>query len=236
MTEKNWVSNSFIFLNYLDSWLSELPEIPLDSVIAIPENTAVFSVDVTNGFCTEGPLASPRVNSIIEPVIDILERSWDSGVRNMLLIQDSHEPDAVEFAEFPPHCIRGSEEAEPVAQIKALPFFKEIPIVEKNSIAAELNTGLPEWMTHHPEVNTFIVVGDCTDICTYQLAMHLKIEANANQLKRRVIVPVNAVDTYDMPVDTAAEIGALPHDGDLLHAVFLYHMNLNGIEIVNKLT
>jgi hypothetical protein len=40
------------------------------------------------------------------------------------------------------------------------------------------------------------------------------------------------VDTYDMAVDIAKSIGAIPHDGDLLHAIFLYHMALNGVEVV----
>ena len=44
------------------------------------------------------------------------------------------------------------------------------------------------------------------------------------------------VDTYDLPVETALKAGALPHDAELLHAVFLYHMNLNGVEIYSRLT
>ena len=53
--------------------------------------------------------------------------------------------------------------------------------------------------------------------------------------QRRVIVPADCVDTYDMPVETAAEIGAMPHDAELLHAIFLYHMALNGIVIVKTI-
>ena len=52
-------------------------------------------------------------------------------------------------------------------------------------------------------------------------------DANARQLRRRVIVPADCVDTYDRGVAVAAEQGGLPHDADLLHAVFLYHMALN---------
>ncbi|MBN1265767.1 MAG: cysteine hydrolase [Anaerolineales bacterium] len=236
MQEINWIKNSLPFLNYLHCWLAELPELPLESVITSPGTTAVLSVDVIKGFCVTGPLASPRVNRIVEPVVDILQRCWDHGEHNLLLIQDAHEPDAVEFGQFPPHCIRGTEEAESVAQIQALPFYEDLPVFEKNSIQSGLNTGLPRWLREHPEMETFIVVGDCTDLCTYQLAMHLKLEANANQTQRRVVVPANAVDTYDMPVETALEAGALPHDADLLHAIFLYHMNLNGIEVVSRLT
>ena len=62
--------------------------------------------------------------------------------------------------------------------------------------------------------------------------MHLKLRANAQNQKSRVILPADCVDTYDLPVEVARQIGAVPHDGDLLHYVFLYHMLLNGIEVV----
>ncbi len=236
MLKENWIENSLPFLQYLDTWLAELPEIPLESVITSPETTAVLSVDVIKGFCSIGPLSSPRVNNIVEPVVDILQRSHDLGVRKMALTQDAHEPDAVEFGQFPPHCVRGTEEAETMEKISALSFYKDIPVFEKNSIHSGLNYGFSRWFNDHPEVETFIVLGDCTDLCTYQLAMHVRLHANENQLQRRVIVPVNAVDTYDLPVEPALEAGALPHDAELLHAVFLYHMNLNGIEIYSRLT
>jgi hypothetical protein len=67
--------------------------------------------------------------------------------------------------------------------------------------------------------------------------MHLRLRANVMGLRdARVIVPANCVQTYDMPVETAAQFGILPHDGDLLHSVFLYHMALNGVEVVRRLT
>ena len=120
-------------------------------------------------------------------------------------------------------------------EISALPFFDQITVIEKNSIDSGLDTGLDAWLAKHPQVKTCIVVGDCTDLCTYQLAMHLRLDANARQLERRVIVPINAVDTYDTPMAVANELGIFPHPGDLLHATFFYHMAVNGIEIVKNI-
>ena len=90
-------------------------------------------------------------------------------------------------------------------------------------------------MVEHPKVSDYLVVGDCTDLCVYQLAMHLRLDANARQKNRRVIIPAECVDTYDMSVSTAAKLGAMPHDAELLHAIFLYHMALNGIVIVKSI-
>ena len=117
-------------------------------------------------------------------------------------------------------------------ELKALPFYADLPIFTKNSISPVLNTGLEAWLSAHPQITTFIAVGDCTDLCTYQLAMYLRLRANANQLDQRVIVPVNCTQTFDTPIAVAKEIGALPHDADLLHWIFLYSMRLNGIEVV----
>ncbi len=105
----------------------------------------------------------------------------------------------------------------------------------KNSINAFYGTHLGEWLDGHRNMSTAVVVGNCTDLCVHQLAMHLKLYANAYDLKMRVIVPENAVQTYDMPVEAASAVGALPHDGDVMHLLFLYHMRLNGVEVVREI-
>ena len=223
------------FLNYLEDWLKNLAPMAMDDAVMDAERTAIISVDVIQGFCYEGSLSSPRVASIVQPIARLFENAWEHGVRSIVLAQDTHEPEAVEFGQWPVHCVRGTSESETVGEFKTLPFYDRMVTIEKNSIAAGLNTGLVDWLEDHPEVDNFIVVGDCTDLCTYQLAMHLRLDANARQLQRRVIVPADCVQTYDRPVEVALEQGGLPHPGDLLHAVFLYHMLLNGVEVCSQI-
>ena len=223
------------FLKFLAKWQADLPSTTLNQAIPNPDQTAVICVDMINGFCHFGALSSPRVHSIIEPVVALFQLAHAAGVPHFLLTQDTHEPDAVEFGQFPPHCVRGTLEAETIPEIRSLPFFDQMVLFEKNSIQSGLNTGLNDWLAAHPQVDTFILVGDCTDLCIYQLAMHLRLDANARQLQRRVILPADCSQTYDISVPLAAQIGALPHDGDLLHSIFLYHMVLNGVEVVASL-
>lgn len=225
-----------LFTVYLDGWLKNLPQATLSQVFPHPNQSAILSVDVTNGFCKEGPLASPRVGAIVNPIVKLFEDAWQIGVRQLVLIKDTHEPAAVEFQSWAPHCIRGTMETQPVPELLALPFYKDIRIFPKNSISSTIQTELPAWLENHPEIKNIVVVGDCTDLCVYQLAMDLRIESNARQNKeRRVIVPVDCVDTYDMPVDTALEAGLPPHPGAFFHTVFLYHMAMNGVEIVRSI-
>ena len=67
------------------------------------------------------------------------------------------------------------------------------------------------------------MLGDCTDLCVYQLVSHLKLSANEANIRRRVVVPANLVATYDAP----------GHEGDFYHAMFLRHMQTGlGAQVV----
>lgn len=221
------------FLDYLADWHARLPTLDLAAALPEPPRAAVVSVDLIKGFCTVGPLASPRVQALLAPVVRLFERAHALGVRHFVLTQDTHEPDAVEFGSFAPHCVRGTEEAETAPELAALPFAHQFTIVPKNSIDSSLAPAFQDWLAHHSDVNTFIIVGDCTDLCIYQMAMALRLRANNLQLRDvRIILPADCVDTYDLPVNTAKSLGLLPHAGDLLHLIFLYHMALNGIQVV----
>jgi nicotinamidase-related amidase len=120
-------------------------------------------------------------------------------------------------------------------ELKKLPFSDLFTIIEKDSVSVTIDTEVDDWLAAHPEVTTFLVVGDCTDFCTHQLAMHLRLRANAlMHHDARVVVVMDGVDTFDIPVDVAEEAGIMPHHGDLLHLIFLFNMAQNGVEVVAK--
>lgn len=225
------------FLDWLTCWEKSLPEISLEKIAPDPARVAMVSVDLVKGFCTTGALASPRVAGVIPAVVRLFQHAHTLGVRHFLLSQDTHDPDAVEFAAFAHHCVAGTPESKPVPELTALPFSDVFTTIPKNSISSSIGTELDAWLEAHPEVITFIIVGDCTDLCVYQVAMHLRLRANALGLHDAcVFLPADCVQTYDMPVESANQLGILPHDGDLLHRVFLYSMALNGIKVVAHLT
>jgi nicotinamidase-related amidase len=237
MTSHTLAERAGPFLKYVDDWYAQLPSAPLAEVVGgAPEQVAFISIDVINGFCVSGPLASARVGRIAKPVARLFERAYALGARNFVLTQDTHDPATPEFNVYPPHCLKGSDESEAVDELKELPFYETITIVEKNSISSAIGTRLAEWLAARPQLRTFIVVGDCTDLCTYQAAMQLRLEANAANMVRRVIVPAETADTFDTPVAAAKELGIYAHDGDLHHVLFLHHMAMNGVEIVAALT
>jgi nicotinamidase-related amidase len=232
------LSNGRPFLGWAVDWYNSRPTMDLARIIeeaGSPDRVAIMAVDVTIGFCAEGALASERVAGIVGPIVQLFERAHELGVRHFVLPQDTHSEDAVEFGSFPPHCVAGTPEAETMPELLGLPFSDLFTIIEKDSVSVAIGTGKENWLAAHPEVTTFLVVGDCTDFCTYQLAMHLRLRANAFKMRdARVILPIDGVDTFHIPVEVAEELCIMPHDGDLFHLLFLFNMAQNGIEVVAK--
>lgn len=223
------------FLDYLESWLADLPTITLEEALPEPENSAIVSIDVINAFLYEGPLSSPRVAAIDKPITKLMAAAWARGLRDVLLVQEGHQEDSLEFDAFGKHALKGSHEAEAIDMIKALPFYDQTTTIYKDSIHPALNNGFDDWVAQRDSLHTFIAVGDVTDLCMYQLAMYLKLQANAFHKQRRVIVPENCTQTWHLSVDDAEKGSAMAHHGDLLHATFLYHMAMNDIEVVKAI-
>lgn len=221
---------------FIREWLDTLEPMSLAEVVPDPERAAFFSADLINGFVHFGPLASPRVHALIEPVVSLFFRGWEHGIRNFVLLQDTHPEDTPEFRSYPPHAVAGTEESATIPELAGLPFAEALMVIEKNSLHPAIETPFDAWWDDHRDINRAIVVGDCTDLCVYELAMHLRMRANALGLDDfDVIVPANAVNTFDIPVGPDTPVGGA-HPADFFHEVFLYHMASNGIRVVSELT
>jgi nicotinamidase-related amidase len=221
---------------FVHDWLETIRPLPLAVAAPNPDAVAIFSADMINGFLHFGALASPRVQALADDVAALFTLGWHHGIRNVVLLQDTHHPDTPEFASYPPHAHAGSAESQTIPELASLPFADAFTIIEKNSLNPAIGTAFDGWLDIHREVTAAIVVGNCTDLCTYQLAMHLRMRANSLNLQGYdVIVPVNAVDTFDIPNDPDTPAGGA-HPADFFHEVFLYHMAQNGIRIVSAIT
>jgi nicotinamidase-related amidase len=223
------------FLNHLENWLDARPTLKLSEAISEPEKSAIISIDVINAFLYEGPLSSSRVAPIGESISRLMKESWDLGLHDILLVQDHHSEETQEFSQYGQHAVGGTDQAEAIDLIKNLPFFDKLTTIYKDSIHPALNNGFDEWVDQREQLNTFIAVGDVTDLCVYQLAMYLKLRSNAYKKDHRVIVPANCVQTWHLSVEDAKDLPGMAHHGDMLHATFLYHMALNGIEVVKEI-
>jgi len=223
------------FFGWLAAWERARDYVSLHQLcgeVGGPERVWIACVDLLKGFCTQGPLSSARVASVVEPVAHLISMAHTEGVRDLIMVMDRHSPGTAEFSAWPPHCLAGTPEAELPHGLTELAFSHEFTLVPKDSLCAFTGTMLDTLVAERGLPGAVICVGDCTDLCVYQLAMGFKLRANVANTRTRVIVPADCVATFDVPVETAERIGALPHPGDLMHSIFLYHLALNDCHVV----
>lgn len=211
-----FLKRSINTLEEIFNTLSNLPTIKLDELEN--DKTALVVIDMVNGFVREGALKSVRVEKLIPEISRLLEKFDELNIRK-ISFADSHSENCPEFDVFPPHCIKGSNEAKLVDEIAENIGLK---LIQKNSTNGFHEEKFKTWLGENKLINTFIVVGDCTDICVEQFVLSLKTWFNMLNKKSRVIVPMNSVDTYDLGI----------HNGDLMNVMSLYNMMSNGIEVV----
>ena len=198
--------------------IAALPPLAAESLAA--DRTVLIVIDMVNGFAHKGALASPQVAALVPRVAALARRCAKLGFARLAL-SDCHTSHSVEFASFPPHCLEGTDEAELVGELQAVDGLVRI---SKNSTNAFLEEEFLRWLGTHPDVDTFLVAGDCTDICIQQFALTLKAHFNRLDMISRVIVPADAVATYDAPGHSAA----------LSHLMALCNMQTGGVEVVSS--
>lgn len=199
--------------------LSHLPD--LKSSELTPENTALVVVDMINGFAREGALKSEYVEDLIPGIAGLMKLCRSRGIP-VIAFADSHTKASPEFDAYPPHCLAGTSESEVVDELKTAADFTLIP---KNSTNGLLETEFQRWLESNPGIDRFVVVGDCTDICIQQFAVSLKAWFNRMDKRSRVIVPLDAVDTFDSDA----------HNRSLMNVMALCSMLGNGVEVVAKI-
>ncbi len=188
------------------------------------EKTAVVIVDMVNGFVYEGALASPR---IIETINNIVELDKRTAGYKKIFFADNHSENSVEYNSFAKHCLEGTSEAELIPELKErAKLHDNNMIIPKNSTNGFHAPLFKTWLKENEEqIENYIVLGCEVDICVSHFATTLKTYFNEKNLNRRIIVPINSVETYDFGC----------HEGDFMKVIALYEMKSNGIEVVDKI-
>jgi len=229
-------ANGEEFLSFLDEWYQDLPIVSFKSLLKdhSAEQSAVISVDVINGFCKSGNLHSPRTEAIVPSIAELFRTARNYGIRDFVLIQDTHPRGSKEFEIYPPHCVEGTIESHTVKELLDLPGSDQFIILPKKTIHPGVDPGFQEWLSKKSGIRQFFLVGDCTDICIYQTSIFLKSWYIQNNEECHIVVPANCVDTFDIPLDREKVNDALPHPAEFLHVLFLYHLRTNGIHVVRQ--
>lgn len=210
------MSNLLNQLNSLKNNLDNLPTLNLSDLQL--NKSELFIVDINNGFAKEGNMYSSRVNNLINPIVNFT-KSISKDIKSIIAFTDYHTDESVELLNYPTHCLKDTIECEIVDELKSIDNIK---IVKKNSTNGFFALSNLDFNN----TDNIIIIGDCTDICVYQLAITLKSYFNQNNISKNIIVPINLVDTYH--VDNV-------HPAELLNIVFFNSMIQNGIKVVKEI-
>ena len=152
----------------------------------------IFVIDMVNGFVKEGALADPSILKIVPAIKQIINDKKGEIVE----VKECHNENSLEFKNFPPHCIKGTYEAETCDELKnelenCVKFYK-------NSTSALFGKDVINYILNNP-VNEIIITGCCTDICIMNFAIPLKNLFNELGIDTEIIIYKDAVDTYNAP-------------------------------------
>lgn len=189
--------------------------------IAELTNPVILVVDMVNGFARQGALADPAIRKCAAPIRKLIEISQAP----VWFICDAHEPGCLEFNAFPEHCLKGSQEAEIIDELKELASPE--CTVYKNAISAFAAPDFGRVLAELPAKSDVVVTGCCTDLCIEQLALPLQSWIHQQERRgSRVIVPADCVDTY--------HIDGM-HDAVLSNEASLQRMKSSGVITVSQI-
>ena len=178
-------------------------------------------VDMVNGFVRFGNLFSIRIGNIV-PVVANLAKLFSEGEnRKIVFANDGHTMNSRELLRFLVHCLIGTPEAEVIDELKK--YMNGAIVYEKNSTEATSHK-IMELVKLMPKLKRIVVVGCCTDICVKNLAIALMNAIENADLDIEVVVPENAVETFDGP----------DHDAEEYTKWAFNFMRLNGVKVVKK--
>ncbi len=190
----------------------------------LPKDKTVIVVDdMVNGFVNEGMLSSPRIVGIINDIVKLLRSA--EGYKK-IFVMDQHDENSTELKTFASHCLSGSSEAELIPELVEFSKDYNAEVIHKNCTNSFHAPEFNDWLKQNEEhIENYIVTGCMSDICVIHFAITLKTYFNEKNLDRRIIVPINCVESFDYG----------NHDGELMKVISLWEMKFNGIEIVDSI-
>jgi len=176
------------------------------------------------------------VAALIRPVTELFRLAHARGVRRFLLVQDVGTTRTREGRVVPTPYLQETEEGATIGELRELPFANTFTLIRKTSRDQAIGTDIEAWLRVNPDLQTVVIVGNCTDLWMYQMATYLWLRACALKLPRyQVVVPADMVRTGDLSQEAARQRYALAHPDDLFHQAFLYYLSQNNVEVLRAL-
>ena len=152
--------------------------------------------------------------------MDLVE-SFLSDEEGVAFIKDTHEVNSTEFKKYPPHCLKGTSESELISELSS--YEQKSLSYEKNSTSTIFAKNFMRDIERMESLKEVIITGCCTDICVMNLAIPLVNYFDEENRDVRVLVPQNAVETFNSNI----------HNRDEYNSMALKLMKNQGIGVEN---
>lgn len=180
----------------------------------------LINIDMVNGFINFGAMHDKRIANIIKPQIELINK-YNGNNDELIFVCEGHSENASEFSKFPKHCIKGSDEAEVVDELK--PYANKI--YYKNSTSAIFAKDFLTDIAKMVNLKEVILMGCCTDICVLNLAIPLANYFDEINKAVKIVVPKNVVETYDAP----------NHSAEKFNEMAFTLMSQAGVNVIEKM-
>lgn len=168
---------------------------------SIMKKDILVVIDMVNGFVKFGALHSPLVDKITANVVACI-KDFKSRGKQIVAFRDCHAKDDIEFKSFPPHCIKGTSEADLIPEIAI--YERDMTVFDKCFTDGLAMKEIKNFFILN-KFDTITVVGCCTDICVQQFAIGLRESYDKIGRKTEIIVMKSAVATFDAAGHNAKE-------------------------------
>lgn len=219
ITERNSVKNLNIVIN--KTLITKERERNMKTKKLEELRKLLIVVDMVNGFVREGKMADPYIEHIIPEQLRLIKMILEEK-EGLAFIKDNHELGCSEFDRYPVHCVIGTNEANLVDEF--IPYEKDALVYPKNSTSAIFAPNFLTDIERMKNLREVIIAGCCTDICDMNLAIPLQNYFDQNNKRVKIVVPENAVETYDSP----------DHNRDEYNSMAFKMLKQSGITLVKK--
>lgn len=159
---------------------------------------ALYIIDMNNGFVNFGTMANPSYNNLISEQIKMIEKiRKEKGQVNFIL--EGHQENALEFKNYPKHCIIGTPEVELVPELLPEQNKVNTNTYYKNCINGMLIDKVRQDIKELKALKEVIFEGVCADLCVMDFARTYARYMDQINKEVKLFVVKNAIDTFDAP-------------------------------------
>ena len=159
---------------------------------------ALYMIDMNNGFVNFGPMANQEYKKLVPEQLKMIEKfRREGGLVNFIL--EGHDKNATEFKKYPPHCIKGTPEAELIPELKIEQNKDNTRTYYKNCINGMLTGNIQEDLKKLKNLREIVIEGVCIDLCVMDYGRTLSRYLDQINREVNLFLVKNACDTYDAP-------------------------------------